>query len=305
MKNKLNLIYIVLALGLFAACETEHIMFDASKSHVAFISGEASVSEAVASPAPIPVIVTAMLNSPSITVDFDIDADQSSAVEGEDFTIANASKTLTFSDGWGYDTIWVQPVDNDVFGGNISFVIKLTANSQSYAFGALDSTIVTIVDNEHPLKNWIGTYSVDAKSYGDPGNWDEAWTVTTSANDDDVSVLNFLGIGGGDKTITGKFDLEADPMTVTFSAGSNVGDAYGYGDVLMYWGDASLTTDQSLPIVGEVYEDGSIFVDNWGHELTGVNEGYVWDVFHTYWTKTAAPYADKQAVPNKLNRNEN
>ncbi len=303
MKNKLNLLYILLALGLLLACESEPVMYDASKNHVAFVSGSASVGEEVTSPAPVPVIVTAMLNSPSITVDFEVDADQSVAVEGVDFNIANDSKTLSFSDGWGYDTIWVQPIDNDEFGGNISFVVKLTANSKSYPFGALDSAIVTIVDNEHPLGKWLGTYSVDAKSYGSPGAWDEAWTVSTSPDPDDVTKIIFDNIAGGTNPISGTVDLDA--MSITFAAGTNIGDSYGYGDIIMYYGNPDLTVDKSLPIVGTIYEDGSIVVDNWGHEMTGDNAGWVWDVFHTYWTKTASPISDKQAVPNKLSRNDN
>jgi len=261
----------------------------------------------------IPVMVVATLDDPAITVDFMFDAEISVAADGIDFTIENDPMTLSFPNGWGYDTIWVTPVDNDEFGGNLTFVVRLTANSLNYNFGAQDSIICTIVDNEHPLSAWIGTYTVAALSYGSPGAWDEEWTVQTYPDADDVTILWFSGIAGGDIDIPGVLDTEAG--TISFTAGLDVGDAYGYGATGMYLANTDMidlagnyiTEDiinacSASNLEGTIDPDGSIHIDNVGLVLEDLV--YCWDVFDTYWTKAAKSYRQEGEVivPNKFNR---
>jgi hypothetical protein len=98
---------------------------------------------------------------------------------------------------------------------------------------------VTFIDDEHPLKNWIGTYSVAAASYGNPGAWDEAWTATTESVEGDLSSLSITintGSGGGTSFLA---TLDTDDMTITIAPGTDVGDVYGYGSTLWYVGDYS------------------------------------------------------------------
>ncbi len=277
-------IMFVLALGVFAACESDPVMFDSSKSFVAFEDKTADVQESPdEAVVQIPVTVGAVPGSPSVTVDFEVSEDDS-AIEGEDFEILNDSRSLTFDEGFGTEYILVKAIDNDEFTGDKNFSIQLTGNSENYPLGSVSSVAVTVVDDEHPLAQWIGTYSVEALSYGNPGPWDEAWgNVQTKPNPDDVNALLISGIGGGPKAIVATFDVEE--MTITIQPGANVGDAYGYGDVLMYHGNNELVVDEAEPMVGEISEDGSIHIDFIGMVLTGANEGYVWDVFDTYWTK--------------------
>jgi len=182
--------------------------------------------------------------------------------------------------------ITVTPVDNDVFTGNKSFSIKLTSTSAGYQIGAEKEIVVTLKDNEHPLGIWIGTYSVDAASYGDPGNWDEAWTVVTTPDDADVTKLHLEVTAGGPVGTGVVAVLNKDEMTITIAAGQTfAGDGYGYGDVDIQYGFPDLTTDSSKELSGTISEDGSIHIDNLATVLTGANAGYVWDVFNTTWTK--------------------
>jgi hypothetical protein len=303
MKELFKLLYPLLAIiGLFS-CETEQIMFDSSKNHVAFIQGSISIAEEGGTVG-IPVMVAAMKGNPAITVDFTVDTAQSVAVLGTDFTVDNDPMSLSFPDGWGYDTIWVTPVDNDVFGGNISFVLRLTSNSLDYQFGAQDSIICTLVDNEHPLGTWIGTYDVAALSYGSPGAWDEAWTVTTSPDPDDVTKLIIVGVALGSEPFKAAIDLDA--MSITITAGTVVGNGYGYGNVALWWGypNSDLILDKNQDLVGEISLDGSIHIDNVGEELIdGPYAGYVWDVFDTYWTKSGkSEQNDAKQVYDKLRK---
>jgi len=294
MKKIINRITFVLAaVTLLVSCEADYVMFDSSKNFVAFPSKATSISEAGGQVA-IPVYVVALKGSPSVTVDFDFDATDlaNPAVEGEDFTLLNASKTLTFSEGWGYDTIWIEPIDNDQFEGNKTISVVLQSNSQNYQFGANQSNTVTIIDDEHPLKAWIGSYTVTAASYGNPGAWDENWTVTTSTVEGDLESLSLVintGSGGGVPFLAG---INTDDMTITIAAGTEAGNLYGYGPTGIYFGDW-VSIDTEAPVVGTIEENGTIKIDHWAMILTdyGFSDGY-WDAFNTTWTKTG-----KKAIP--------
>lgn len=231
----------------------------------------------------IPVLVTAESSAPAVSVTFDFD-EASVAVEGEHFNLVNTSNTLDFS-GWGYDTIWIEPIDNDVFTGNLPLIINLTSNTNNYPFGVTSSHTLTIIDDEHPLGNWIGSFSVDAVDYASYFG-PEIWTVTTSPDPADVNNLIVTGIGNGYSEwtpITGVVDLDA--KTITFSAGSEIGTHADYGGPLaIFLGDAAGNLYEE-PIVGEIKDDGSIYVDVLAIKFVGgVNEGLRWGVYETTWT---------------------
>ncbi len=288
MKKIINRItFVLVAVTLLISCEADYILFDSSKNFVAFPANSTAILER-AGQVPIPVYVVAVdgVSSVDVTFDFDIEGLTSPAREGEDYTLVNSSKTLSFPLGAGYDTIWIQPIDNDEFTGNKNMNVVLLDNSASYPFGANRINAVTLVDDEHPLKNWIGTYAVEALSYGQPGTWDEAWVVQTSAVNGELEKLQILidaGSGGGVGFLA-EFDTEA--MTISIAPGTDVGDIYGNGPTATYVGDYA-TLDTEATIIGSIADDGTIKIDDLTMILTdyGFVDG-LWDAFNTTWTKT-------------------
>ena len=280
---------ILSAVLLVSSCEWNPPTFDSADSFIAFTVASSAIPETGGMIA-IPVLVTSAAGQPAVSVTFDFD-EASVAVEGEDFTLVNSSNTLEFSNGAGYDTIWIEPIDNDIFTGNISLIINLTSNTQSYAFGVTNSHTLVIIDNEHPLGNWIGTFSVDAVDY-----WSyfgpETWVVTTEPDPGDVNNLIVTGIGGyaEQTSITGVVDMDA--KTITFSAGAEVGTHADYsGPLAIFLGDEAGNLYEE-PIVGEVKDDGSIYVDLLGIKFVGgLNAGLNYGVYETTWTP-----AKKKAV---------
>jgi hypothetical protein len=271
-------------------------LFDTADSFVAYTSSASSAAEE-GGPVGIPVLVTAESSAPSVSVSFEFD-EASTAVEGEHFSLMNSSNTLDVSQGWGYDTIWIQPIDNDLFTGNLDLIINLTSNTQNYPFGVMKSHTLTIVDNEHPLGNWIGTFSVSAVDYASYFG-PETWTVTTAADPADVNNLIVTGIGHDPSIGSGYSDIysitgvvDPDAKTITFSAGSEIGIHATYsGPLAIYLGDDAGNLYEE-PIVGEIRDDGSIYVDVLGIQFVGgLNEGLRWGVFETTWTP-----AKKKAV---------
>jgi hypothetical protein len=275
-------------------------MFDSSKNFVAFSAKTTSIKEQ-GGKVGIPVIVTALPNSPAVTVTFDFDIEgigEQAAVEGTDYALVNDSKTLSFPNGWGYDTIWIQPIDNEIFTGNKMFNVKLISNSVNYQFGASNINGVTLIDDEHPLKNWLGTYTVDAQSYGNPENWDEVWTVSTEPDPKDVTILLVTILstpyGGPGEKFPAAFDTEA--MTITIAPSQFVGSIYGYADGMnMVHSDYNNFTDPDAPIVGTIEADGTIKIDELG--MMHSTAGWVWDAFNTTWAKTGK----KAMQPSKIN----
>ena len=144
----------------------------------------------------------------------------------------------------------------------------------------------------HPLQSWIGSYTVDAVSYGNPGNWDELWAVDIASVAGDATSLAITIDAGGGGGVPFLAAFDADAMTVSISPGAVAGDLYGYGPTGIYYGDYA-TLDEFASIVGTIDVDGSILIDNLTMILT--DYGFVnglWDAFNTTWT----PDAKKKAV---------
>jgi hypothetical protein len=286
MKHHYKLLFVVLMAIVLVSCKNDPILFDSSKTFVAFVSSTATVSED-ANSVEIPVMVAALKGSPTVTVDFEIVTDglTNPAAEGTDFTIS-PDGSLSFADGSGMASLTIHPVDNDVFGGNKTFKIRITGNSKGYDVGSQDVITVTLKDNEHPLAKWIGSYNVEAVSYYSPGAYDEAWAVTTEPDPDDVTVLWISGVAGSTAAPI-KAVVNTEEMTITLAPGQSIGDVYGYGNIAVHKGtEAGDDLVLDSPIEGVIEEDGTIKIDLWGEMITeGEYEGYLWDVFNTTWTK--------------------
>lgn len=176
---------LVAATLLLASCDiNKYPEFDDANAFVAFQSSTAAVGEEDGS-VEIPVLLTSK-SGMSATAEIEVVADETGtgAVEGTHFTIEN--KTLSFSglDG-AIQKIKINVIDNDVFGGNKSFTIRLKEGG-SVNLGAAKTCKVTIQDDEHPLAFILGTYGASADSYfSSRGHFD--WDITISRDESDIT----------------------------------------------------------------------------------------------------------------------
>lgn len=176
---------LVAATLLLASCDiNKYPEFDDANAYVAFQSSTAAVGEEDGS-VEIPVLLTSK-SGMSATAEIEVVADETGtgAVEGTHFTIEN--KTLSFSglDG-AIQKIKINVIDNDVFGGNKSFTIRLKEGG-SVNLGAAKTCKVTIQDDEHPLAFILGTYGASADSYfSSRGHFD--WDITISRDESDIT----------------------------------------------------------------------------------------------------------------------
>jgi hypothetical protein len=285
---------IALSLVAFIACESDPVLFDSSKSFVAFQSKTASVKESPSEEiVKIPVVLAAVPGSPSVTVDFEVVTEGATAFEGEDFEIVNESNSLTFSDGLGTEYIEVKVIDNDVFTGDKTFTIQLTGNSQNYQLGAISSVVVTLVDDEHPLKLVLGDYVFSGL---DAWGGEFSVNVTTSAVDGDLTQIQFplahlIPAYGppADYMVYARVDLEE--MKIFIKVGQSY-ESFGYGacKISGYKGaEGDPQLEDGDEVVGVIDENGNITMEDYfGVLITeGANEGLSFTIFSagSVWTK--------------------
>jgi len=287
------ILFVLIAALIFVGCDDEDVItFSNSDAFVKFEATQAFGSE-TGKVIKVVVQVSDVSRNEDITVDFDFNTDDidNQAIVGDDFEVVNTSQTLTFVKGQYQDTIFIKTIDNDLYEKDKAFNIVLTSNSADYKLGLANSTIgttvvCTIVDDEHPLAVWVGTYQVFADSYGDVANgyadgaWDESWVVITSTDPEDVNNLILTGIAGSVIPITGVVDLTDNSITLTF--GDTIGDVYGEGDMALARG-TDTGSAVGADIVGILNVDGSISIDLFG--IYHPAAGWVWDSFNTIWTK--------------------
>ena len=163
--NKITFGLVALATMAFSSCSNDLPEFNDADAFVALRATTASFVEN-GEGTEIEVLLTS-LNGLEGSVDFEIVPDSvTPANEGEDFTIENASKTLTFTKDAPTQSIKIKPIDNDVYTGDKRFTINLV-NAKGVNLGANKSITVTVEDDEHPLAFMLGTYAAKGK-----GNWD-------------------------------------------------------------------------------------------------------------------------------------
>jgi len=297
-KNLIKTGILLVILIMVTACEDGVIMFDSSKNLVGFTSASVTINENQGTSTPFYLYFGAAEDTPETTVTLTIDTvglGDAAAKEGIDFTVSSKSLTVEVGEDNGAT---ITPIDNAVFTGNKKFYVVISASSSSL-ISAQKKFLVTIADDEHPLKTWLGSFTVTAVSYGNPGSWDEEWNILTTAVDGHLDQIAITGLGYG-STVPLIATIDKDDLTISIVSAQTLGAAYGSdnGEVKLYYGTAALigqvlageeiTSEMlaeasGIKITGTIDNDGTIFLDKMGMVLTDYD--WCWDVFDTTWQK--------------------
>lgn len=253
-----------------ASCNlNEYPEFDDADAFVAIQQTSASVSEN-GDVVEIPVLLTS-LSGLSGSVDFTITpAETAGAQEGVHYTILNDSKTLTFTKEAPSQTIRIQPIDNDTFGGDTKFTITLS-NPQGVKLGAIKSCLITVEDDEHPLAFILGTMNAVGIDYfsntSDPLNGTpEEWTATFEKDADDLSKVWIYGIcSGGCSDSYPVYGIVNDEKTEIHIPVGQTTDKGSYDAILEGWYGPD--GEEDIPaggyITGKISADGTITIEDW------------------------------------------
>ena len=178
-----TIVLAALAAVALASCNNDQPEFNDKDAFVSFTDTKATIDENKAT-LEIPVQLSSLKGKEG-SVDFEITPDESApAVEGTNYTVANASRTLTFTKESNVQNIKLNIVDlAGTFTGDLRLNIKLK-NAQGVNLGAESSFDVTIVDLDHPLAFMLGTFSASGTTLR---NEAQTWTVNIAKDDKDVN----------------------------------------------------------------------------------------------------------------------
>ncbi len=209
--NKITFGLVALATMAFSSCSNDLPEFNDADAFVALRATTASFVEN-GDGTEIDVLLTS-LNGLEGSVDFEIVPDEAApATEGVDFTIENASKTLTFTKDAPTQSIKIKAIDNDVYTGDKRFTINLV-NAKGVNLGANKSITITVEDDEHPLAFMLGTYAAKGSSLF---NGDIEWTVKIAKDDTDAAKVWISNMvpGGSNTPIYGTVNDAKDEIRI-------------------------------------------------------------------------------------------
>lgn len=231
-----TIVLAALAAVALASCNNDQPEFNDKDAFVSFTDTKASIDENKAT-LEIPVQLSSLKGKEG-SVDFEITADKTApAVEGTNYTVANTSRTLTFTKESNVQNIKLNIVDlAGTFTGDLRLNIKLK-NAQGVNLGAESSFDVTIVDLDHPLAFMLGTFRASGTSLF---NGPTKWNIEIKKDDSDVNKVwfyKFLPSGTSDKTpIYGTVNEDKTELRIpvgqnTKKTSSQYGWLYAFGGI--------------------------------------------------------------------------
>jgi hypothetical protein len=305
--------YIVLFLAvttILSSCEkNDPILFKQGDAFVAFPESSGSVNERQTfadkskgiDTINILVMVTSLESTP-VTVNFDFDTvgipQDQVALEDVAFKLLNEQKVLSFPNGWGYDTIKIATIDDEVFTGNRKVNIVLGSNSAGYKNAVESVYTLTILDEEHPLNIVLGTYQVTGT---------DAWggavnrTIKTEAVEGNLDQVKFKLVDAiGYSACPDMYvyvDVDKENKTFYIKAGQEFasfnacdGPNYGPSKTSGFLGAAGDPQIEDGEYIKATFDDnGTIHMEDWfGVQITsGTNEGLWFTIWSNdiVWTK--------------------
>jgi hypothetical protein len=286
--KKLNYILILLALTFFFSCEQEDHLFTEDMANVGFYGETASMLEVDNNMTGkdklvVQVMVTALKNSPSCDVTFEVDeswyqkigdgyysivdgdtTQVNPAMEGVDFNIVS-NKTVTVSEGFGYAPVSLEAIDNNDYDplGNKTFRLKITNNSLGYDLSSESVMKVSIIDDDHPLGWMLGSYTANVV---ETANGNNVHPITISAVEGETDKIRIYGMAGtafGPPLRDPYYILgtvSGDYTTVTINTGQEW-ESWNWGPTkLIAWEDDNGEGEEVNTLIGTISNDGGISI---------------------------------------------
>ena len=253
--NKITFGLIALAAMAFSSCSNDLPEFNDADAFVALSQSTATMGE-TSGENEVTVMLTS-LGGKEGTVDFEIVPDSiAPAVEGTDFEVVNASKTLSFTKDANTQVIKIKVIDNDVYTGDKRFTINLV-NANGVNIGAEKSVVVTIEDDEHPLAFMLGTYAAKGPDYFADGELTD-WTVKIAKDDADASKVWISNMvpGGSNTPIYGTVNDAKDEIRIPVKQDIVVTSSYPHVWFEAFFGEDGEEDVEDF-VVGHITVNGS------------------------------------------------
>lgn len=219
-----------LAAALLSSCGKDNVpaVFSDSNAFVAFNSSSLNINEDSKDTLRIKVTLASVAG---LDERISYTVKDSTAKQGTNFTLTDASGVLTFDENNRVQVIEVVPKADGLYTGDLIFTITLNA-STNVALGEASECVVRIGDVDHPLTPILGEYDMS----GDD-NWDgpSTWTLTLYKDETDDHMVWFDNIanlgaswyGSPEKRFYGNVDDEM--KTVVIPLGQEAAYTYSNG----------------------------------------------------------------------------
>ncbi len=299
MSYKYLIVSLTICIALLNSCDVNDPIYAPDNiSYVAFSNSEAAVRENKGK-LDIELYLTTYSTSPA---EFSISSNSEGldypAVEGVDYNLPTGKK-VSFTDGLGYAEIIVDIIDNDEKDGMKQFWIEIESGSDEYQVGidGKDKILVTIQDDEHPLKYILGRYRIEAESYyGSDYNLNHSMLlIEPDADTSKIQIKNII-VGASpslSRSLIGNVNTEKGEITI--KSGQQWSDPKSNGYYLSFYkGDYENANDQGPEPLDETFiltwtGSGSDLVitgfDNWGPKWMepsgGFDSWWWWDYYTT------------------------
>lgn len=240
--------------AILASCGKGNVdaVFDDSNAFVAFDKASVNIDEDSKDTLRIPVTL-ASVSGLSERISYVVK--DSTAKEGVNFTLVDASATLTFSETARIQYIEIVPKYDGVYTGDLVFTITLNA-SANVSLGAASQCTVKVNDVDHPLTPILGAYKITAYGYFDGGDKSEGIMYLLKDDKDDHMVwmrgLFFTATGNTrtDFDVYGNVNDDLSQLVVPFGqtveykhSGQDVIVGGFDGDDLLITGSVTATID--------------------------------------------------------------
>ena len=186
--------YFILALFsvlLLTGCENEYErMFGDDVAYVAFGKTSYEVAENIQGGVFNLPIWLASVSGLEATVTVAVVAGGTTAVAGEHYNLLN--NTVNFTSSNRSDFIKIEILDDDIFKGNFDIKLDIVTISNSNVSTLIErETVVTIIDDEHPLKDLFGNWTFTGTGARQGA---QTFTVTLGPDAADFTYVKISGI---------------------------------------------------------------------------------------------------------------
>ncbi|MBN1415872.1 MAG: hypothetical protein JW973_12285 [Bacteroidales bacterium] len=298
MNYKNLLVFLAAGFGLLSSCEINHPIFVPDDiSYVAFSHSETAIRENKGE-VDIELYLTTYSSSPAeFTLTSYSEGLEYPAIEGTDYHLPAGSK-VSFPNGMGYAEVSVDIIDNDEKDGLKQFWLEIESGTEDYQIGidGKHKILITIQDDEHPLKYILGRYRIEAVSYyGSQYNLaHEGFLIEPDADTTKVRLTNIVeGVTPTlSRPLIGTVDVLKQEITVKSGQQWSNPKTNGYY-FSFYKGDPENANDQGPEPLDEAFilswaGSGSDITitgfDNWGPkwmEPSGAFDSWWWWDFYT------------------------
>lgn len=141
----------------------------------------------------VPVSIYNNKNGATITVK----CTDRTAVSGTNYQLVEpASGVLNAAPGDTVKNIVIKLIDRPgIFDGNLAFNVSIDSKSDDVELGPHDNVTITIKDNDHPLVDFFGDYTMKGVCANSSGGLAYAsWDVEVGPDDEDVTHLVFSNV---------------------------------------------------------------------------------------------------------------